>query len=299
MNREELKELLINKNSGKRIPVEEQLEYFKRLIKPYGNNQYFIEQYLRADGKELSGKFWSSISSSRFAFEMYSWLANEKEKIKNIKFELKLVGITPTRGVPNMDVFIECTDRLIFIESKLTESYPQVINCEILPAAYWKEKGDKEALTTSNKPIGSTLKQRYHSDEDALKEFLSFIKLIKDELNKLDSSLKPNTWMEYGQEIKHLYGLYFYLKNNKEYHNKIVEFYNIYYDLEDEINDVINLFFDEGEDMMNRLLAKYKINFKYMPKTAQEVVKTFPDDAIAYGLDVPVKTLLKEKFYLE
>ena len=263
---------------------------------PYKNNQYFIIQYLQGDGSELSGKFWSVISSSRFAFEMYSWLANIDE-IKDIRFELKLIGIT-NRGVPNMDVFIDYTDTLYFIESKFTESYPQIIDCNTLPAAYWKEKGDKEALTTSKKPIGSALIKRYHYDEEALSEFLWFIKTMKEELEKLDDSLKPYTWMEYGQEIKHLYGLYFYLKEKEQYHHKKVEFYNVYYNFGDDINLVITLFFKEGEKMMNRLLKRYGIEFKYAPVTAQKVIDRFPDSAKAYEKDTLVKALLKNEFLI-
>ncbi|NLY48683.1 MAG: hypothetical protein GX059_06640 [Clostridiales bacterium] len=81
----------------------------------------FISQYNSGDGNELKKKFWSVHSSSRYAFEAYSWLANEKSCL-DIEFEMKLPALTGySVGAPNMDVYIEFTDKNIFIESKLLE----------------------------------------------------------------------------------------------------------------------------------------------------------------------------------
>ena len=297
MNRTRIIELL-NVENG--IPESERIEYLSRLKLPYmkkGKSKCFYDQFNQGSGSELKGKFWSGISSSRLAFEMYSWLANEKG-IDDIEFELKLVGVT-SRGVPNMDAFIEINGEPIFIENKFTECYEQIINCAMLPGAYWKEVGDPEALTTDGKPIGSTLLSRYHSDQVAMDEFLSFIKNMKFELENIDSNEKPKTWMEYGQEIKHLYGLYFYLKQHTEYHNKRVRFFNVYYYLEDPINSAIKGFFLNGEKMMNSLLKQFNIAFTYKAITAQDVIADMPSRIKAYGLDSDVKDILKTKFLIK
>ena len=281
--------------------VDEQLnaEYLNSLKKPYvkkGVNKCFYDQFDNGSGNELEEKFWSPISSSRFAFEMYSWLAPD-ERIVDVEFELKLIGVT-SQGVPNMDVYIELSDEIIFIESKFTEQYKQSIECDSLPGAYWKELGDKDALTTKGERIGTTLLRRYHNDREALSEFLNFIKFNRDNLAKLREEEKPNCWMEYSQEIKHLYGIYFYLKKHKELHNKKVSFYNIYYYLEDNVNDAIKAFFDEGNKMMNRLLSKFNVCFNYLPLTAQEVAKKFPKNIRAFGKEENVRDILNQQFLL-
>lgn len=296
MNREEIVPKMNQVNV-----VSDQLkqEYLKRLKLPYvkkGIRKTFYEQFDKGSGNELEEKFWSPISSSRFAFEMYSWLAL-KEEILDIEFELKLVGVT-SQGVPNMDVFIEKVDEAIFIESKYTEQYKQAIECDTLPGAYWKELGDKEALTTYGKPIGTTLLRRYHKDSDALNEFLQFIEFNRKNLSKASEEDKPNCWMEYSQEIKHLYGIYFYVKKHKELHNKKISFYNVYYYLEDPENTAISSFFEKGEKMMNRLLSKYGVRFNYTYLTAQKVASMFPENAVAYGKDSKMKDILNKQYLI-
>lgn len=59
---------------GKSISKEEKLVYFERMIQFYEKNhekKFFIEQYLRGAGHELSGNFWELRSSSRMAFDLY------------------------------------------------------------------------------------------------------------------------------------------------------------------------------------------------------------------------------------
>lgn len=299
MKRAEIIEKMNKLNGGPTISDKDKTDYIKRLKTPYikkGIKKTFFDQYDRGSGSELAGKLWSSISSSRFAFEMYSWLA-ELSSVIDIEFELKLVGVT-TRGVPNMDVYIELKDKIIFIENKFTESYEQIIDCSTLPGAYWKEKGDKEALTTDKppKPIGSLLIQRYHKDQEALDEFLLFINTFEERLNKELDDTTPKIWMEYSQEIKHLYGIYFYLKKHRELHGKEVDFYNVYYYLEDPTNAVLEQFFVEGEKMMNKLLKKYNISFKYKALKAQDVIKEMDDEAEAFCQNNKVKNILKDKF---
>lgn len=300
MNRKEFELALKTKYNGSdEIPENEKENYLRRLKKTYykkGCCKSFYDQFNAGSGSELKEKFWSTHSSSRFAFEMYSWMANDN-RINDIEFELKLVACSnASRGVPNMDVFIELPDKLVFIESKLTEKYKQTIECNknSLPGAYWKEKGDPMALTTSKQPLGTTLIHRYMDDEVALKAFLDFINYFHNKLER--NELAPACWMEYGQEIKHLFGIYFYLKKHIEYHGKKVEFYNIYYNLEDEIGDIILEFFAKGEEMMNILLKPYGIDFSYTFKTAQDVIALIPDNIKAYGTNENLKEVLNKRF---
>ena len=89
-------------------------EYYKRLLSPYsdkqGKEKLFIDQYLQGSGNELESKFWSPNSSSRLAFDLYSWLVNEN-CIVDFQFEKKLPGVICSKkgpaGVPNMDVYSE------------------------------------------------------------------------------------------------------------------------------------------------------------------------------------------------
>jgi hypothetical protein len=61
------------------------------LIVPYkfkGITRFFIEQYLRGAGKELSGSFWNIKSSSRLAFDLFSWTV-DLQSVKDFSFEYK------------------------------------------------------------------------------------------------------------------------------------------------------------------------------------------------------------------
>ena len=102
------------------IEKEQMLEYLKRLMKTIKINSKetcFLYQYIEGSGNELKSKFWSLGSSSRLAFDLYSWIANE-ERIVDFQFEKKLPGIKGARGVPNMDVYIETEIERVFIENK-------------------------------------------------------------------------------------------------------------------------------------------------------------------------------------
>ena len=167
----------------KYLNTEQKLEYFKRLITPYetkgkvGKKKYFITQYLDADGHELSKKFWSKHSSSRWAFELFSWMANEN-CILNFEFEYKLQCLKGSNKKPNMDVFFETDDTIYFIESIFTEKVSPTLNK--LSDAYYCELGN-ENLHTKN-PY--TLVERYREVE-GYKDLVAFIKdvdsMLKDQ----------------------------------------------------------------------------------------------------------------------
>lgn len=153
---------------GKYIPNEEKLKYFERLIIPYkfkGNQQFFIEQYLKGAGKELSGSFWNVKSSSRMAFDLFSWIVNS-HNVMDFSFEYKLPRLQSGGESPNMDVFIETSDEIIFIESKYSEKANLNYKNGHLPKAYF-----------SKEPHGKkqwSLEERYYN-EIICDEITSFI----------------------------------------------------------------------------------------------------------------------------
>ena len=113
------------KENGGEIKGLDKLNYFERMIIPYDKKgkKLFITQYLSGDGNELNKKFWAVNSSSRFAFELYSWMAREEAKdVLDFQFEKKLKNIVGSPKNPNMDVYIEKKDEIIFIESKFNHS---------------------------------------------------------------------------------------------------------------------------------------------------------------------------------
>ena len=241
-------------------------EYFQRLITPYrkGNEKnYFIVQYLNADGNELRKKFWSKHSSSRFAFELYSWMANDKAFSK-FYFEYKLKGLKGSEKQPNMDVYFEKGNNIVFIESKFSELTAP--NLDNLSSSYDSEDKNGHGC------MKYSLEERYWDKDKAAKRFSKF---INDVRNKL-VGLKESTWMDYKQEITHLVGIYLTIAaNDKYYKDKDVKFYNIYYDFECPDEPVIGWFFKEGEKVMKELLVNEGLckSFEYKSMTAQEVVK--------------------------
>ena len=164
MKRNEIDELIKSKVTNLTdnwyLSKETRLEYFQRLIKPYtkkGETKYFIMQYLDGDGNELNKKFWSIHSSSRFAFELYSWMANDS-RITDFSFEKKLMGLNEAKKGPNMDVYIEKTNEAFFIESKFTEKTSPTI--DNLSEAYYLKTSE---ATNKRGLIGKLdLEERYY-----------------------------------------------------------------------------------------------------------------------------------------
>ena len=161
------------------------LQYFERLIAKNGSDRYFIEQFLQGSGNELEKKFWSNRSSSRLCFDLYSWLCKEKG-IKNFQFEKHLPGIlvgeNKTAGTPNMDVFFEKCDNVVFIESKYTEKSGWKYKDDkhrdgfYLSEAYWGEKGYKSCRMS----IG----ERFYDNPQIAESFRVFCEDIQKEINQ-------------------------------------------------------------------------------------------------------------------
>ena len=149
---------------------EEKVSFIKnKLMDKYikkGEQSFFLLQYLNGAGNELGTKFWQPHSSSRMAFDLYSWLKDDNDAL-DFCFEKQLDGMKSGGMGPNMDVFIETKDEVIFIESKFTEPADlRYINKKkesdsYLSPAYWSEKpyGRKKNEDGSK---GFSLEERYY-----------------------------------------------------------------------------------------------------------------------------------------
>lgn len=282
------------KDCGLYLSGADKLKYFERLIKPYDKKErkVFITQYLSADGNELNHKFWSINSSSRFAFELYSWMANDPE-VLDFEFEKKLYNIKGSPKKPNMDVYIEKKDTIIFIESKFSEHSPQ--NIEKLSDSYYLPKGE-------SKNSKSEIIERYYNLENFAKEIPAFIKKVY----KVLSQHYDSCWMDYKQEITHLIGIALtVIKNPQIYRNKIIKFLNVYYDFEDKTDSPFEWFFEEGESLLKGLLKNHCKSFTYRYISAQEMVKgsevaIFKKNTIAFGTEnATIGEILKKQFNFE
>lgn len=206
------------------------LQYFERLIAENGSDKYFIEQFLQGSGNELQKKFWSDKSSSRLCFDLYSWLCNEKD-IKNLQFEKHLPGIlvgeNKTAGAPNMDVFFEKGDDVVFVESKYTEKSGWEYKDDkkkdgsyYLSEAYWGENGYKSCKMSSG--------ERFYDNPQIAKLFRDFCNDIQKEINKREKEKIKYSWFDPKQETCHLFGIIFYVINNKINNKNIFLCNNVY-----------------------------------------------------------------------
>ena len=220
-----------------RIDNEKEKEYLKRLRCPYvknGETKIFYNQYENAPGKELDGSFWSPRSSSRFAFEAYSWLAKE-EFCKDIEVEYKLPKIHDGRGKennrimpPTMDVFIRTESDIWFIESKFLEFVDVKDNFNSLSESYFKE--NRSGL----------LLNRYHENKKISDGIPKMIESIASYLSRTKDSFED--YFEPKQEITHLIGIALWLHSNPSILSDIklgkmkLNFFNVVYDFGEEDN---------------------------------------------------------------
>lgn len=293
MTRNEIKQKLKEKNSANYLDDDNRLAYFERLIKPYtkkGKKKYFIFQYLNGDGNELTKKFWSINSSSRFAFELYSWMGND-DNITDFEFEKKLESIKSAPRKPNIDVYIEIDNRVILIENKFTEISKPTID-GLSDSYYMEEAQNSKRILTD----------RYYGNEIVAKRIKEFVENVK---KKLDSDkIKTSSWMDYKQEITHLIGIVLTIINNNQYKDKNIEFYNVFYDFNDEISETTKWFFNNATKLMRDLLVnRYCQSFDYDYISAQDLVKNkknigFNRDKKAYASDNTIGELLNKWFML-
>ena len=281
-------------NPTKQMSAAEKLSYFQRLITKYDSKKYFINQYLEADGHELNGKFFSPRSSSRLAFELYSFLAT-KPGIKHFQFEKKLPGINRSQWVPNMDVYFEKDKNIYFIESKYTEISSN--NAETIPDAYYVDGG--AVSQRDGQPLKTTLYDRFYGNREVADIFSAFVKKVQSECTS------QTVWFDIKQEVTHLFGIVFYIINNKTSikRKKIdnIKFYNIVYKFDDFEEDDSHIHFIKlANDMIDeikktKLLKSLNFSFEYKVKTIQDdVLPLISQDQKAFGTDRTVFDMLAQ-----
>lgn len=257
--------------------------YIQRLGKPYlkkGKQKYFLDQFAAGAGNELNGKFWNKKSSSRFAFDVYSWMSNDK-RIDDMEFEFHLPGLASGGMGPNMDVFVETGNEVIFIESKFSE----LANLHYIDNKYLSEAYYVNAVYGSRK---LNLCQRYYGHEFA-NEVSQFCYDIEEAM-KLNKWHEGIDWFEPKQETCHLVGIILYIMQHKDcLAGKRVKLCNIYYQLEkDEDSKLLGTFEQKVVELIDKIkdqLGNVSLEFKHF--SVQEMIKnnsllsnniTFPDD---------------------
>lgn len=289
MTIDELKERIENITENKKN------EYLRRLSIPYikkGQKKIFFEQYTNGNGKELERKFWSKISSSRIAFDLYSCLVND-ETVDDFEFEYKLPGISyKTIGVPNMDVYYQIGSTIYFIESKFTET-PR----DFLPQAYYIETD--EYKNTNNKTVVKPIEKRFRDNSFVAAEFSRFAQKYKDKTEHIDA----NDWFDYKQETCHLFGIIFYaIEKLSTTTIKQIDFRNIVYDFDDyeifgkgHISQSAIQFINDAKDLVNKIFEHEKIDikFSYNYDFIQNILPNY-ENKKAYGTEISVKDIMKQ-----
>lgn len=291
MTKDELIEKLENISDSKKS------EYRKRISIPYiknGQKKIFFDQYTNGSGKELEKKFWSKISSSRIAFDLYSCLVND-ETVDDFEFEYKLPGILYKKkesGVPNMDVYYQKGSTIYFIESKFTET-----PSDSLPQAYYIETD--EYKNTRNKTVVEPIEKRFRENSFVAAEFSRFAQKYKDKTEHIDDK----DWFDYKQETCHLFGIIFYaIERLSTSTIKQINFRNIVYDFDDyeilgkeHISQSALQFINDAKELTNRIFEHEKIDikFSYNYDFIQSILPDF-ENKKAYGSELSVKDIMKQ-----
>lgn len=259
------------------------LDYFERLISDNNSELSFIEQFLKGSGNELKDKFWSDRSSSRLCFDLYSWLCNEP-KVTNFHFEKKLpgvlTGINRVSGVPNIDVYFEHEDEVVFIESKYIEKDSWKYKNDKkdkgyhLSEAYWSPGGYRSCKLS----IGA----RFYGKQDIAKKFSTFCKeiqkLIDDKKQNRDEYSKYS-WFDPKQETCHLFGIIFYVLQ-EGIKGKRIHLCNNVWRCEDSqdsfsMNDsIVGCFKEKAEKMLNEIFKGQNCTFSFEVNTIQDILST-------------------------
>lgn len=252
---------------------EEKVSFIKnKLMDKYekkGLPSYFLFQYLNGAGNELGTKFWQPHSSSRMAFDLYSWLKTNDDAL-DFCFEKQLDGMKSGGMGPNMDVFIETKDEVIFIESKFTESADlRYINRKkesesYLSPAYWTEKpyGRKKNEDGSK---GYSLEERYYSygfHQEVSKFCQDFNTLMENNPKWKDGG----SWFEPKQETCHLIGILFYVfKHKEELRGKTIKLLNIYWWMNgDNYNpEIKKAFCIKAMNLLEDIIEKFNLDIKF------------------------------------
>lgn len=269
----------------------ERLKYLEKMIQPYkkkNQKKYPILQFLRGDGNELAGKFWEKKSSSRMAYDLYSWMKDD-ERIVDFEFEFQLPRLNSGGKGPNMDVFVETNDELIFIESKFTEK----ANLHYIDNGYLKKAYYDEG------PYGRSkmeLKKRYYGNEWAL-EFSKFCK-------KWEKAMESNhwhegkDWFEPKQETCHLSGILLFLfnKDNEDrIKNKKIRLYNIFWKIEGDVySEMERQFCEQAQNLLDEIIKENNPgieDFKINAFSVQDMLK----DPNKLSTHITIPPILREE----
>lgn len=237
------------------------VEYFQELIIPYekkGKKKFFIDQYINGAGKELRDHFWSKKSSSRLAYEMFSWMKDDP-RIKDIEFEYHLKGLASGGEGPNIDVFIETEEEILFIESKFTEK----------AKLEYKDTGYLSKGYYDQQPYGSkqmTLTQRFYGFGFS-EHFSTFCDRIDELCNKYKD--KNSQWFEPKQETCHLFGVLIYIFKVKP--TKKVRLINIYWNLKEDNDMLANDFKEKANDLIQNVGYGKRLTFEHF--TIQDILE--------------------------
>lgn len=255
--------------------------YIQRLGKPYlkkGKQKYFLDQFAAGAGNELNGKFWNKKSSSRFAFDLYSWMAFD-DSIIDFEFEYHLPGLASGGMGPNMDVYIETANEVIFVESKFSE----MANLHYIDNNYLREAYYKDGIYGRK-----DLSKRYY-DYPFANDISKFCYDIENIMSS-NHWHEGIDWFEPKQETCHIVGILIHLMRHKNlYEDKNVKMLNVYYQLDgDRRSDLLAAF----EAQVSRLIHIIQpllgnIFIEYKSFSVQEMLKDnsllsktikFPDD---------------------
>ena len=274
-------------------------EYLERLRTKYvkrGIEKTFEEQYLKAEGHELDGKFFSPISSSRLCFELFSWMAFDGN-IKDIEFEYFLPGLKSVHGYavpqPNMDVYYENED-INFIESKFTEqSYNKK---EDISKKYY------DYYLDGKNNVGNFLTDiamiRFDGNILFAKYFTQLVNEILDygEEHKL---LNKKDWFDLKQEITHIFGIGQYIYKFRP--TKNIKFTNLVYLFDNGVSLLAKHFRALAVNMMNKYINELELpilffyDFKYMQDYVHELIL----NRRAFASNKQIKEIFREYKLLE
>lgn len=289
-------------SDNKKLDVHTRIEYERRLSLPYikkGLTSSFMDQFLNGSGSELKSKFWSRISSSRLAFDLYSWLANEDQCV-DIQMEFKLPGIISMghECPANMDVMIETNSEIWFIESKFTEVCNNRDYSETLPGAYWETIQNDNTSDWYHNSKGELRKypliKRFRGREEVANKFQAFCNYIAN-ISKNIPDNEAVDWFDAKQETCHLFGIIMYILENHP--TKKVVFSNIVYNFNPEIENrskFANQFIKKAQALVDDIVGDNK--FEYKTNFIQDVLLEY-GDKIAYGTDsTPIKSIIEKNF---
>lgn len=255
-----------------KIDNTDKLMYLERMIQPYekkNQKKYPILQFLQGDGNELSGKFWEKKSSSRMAYDLYSWMQNDSKAL-DFEFEFHLPGLKSGGKGPNMDVFIETNDELIFIESKFTEK----ANLHYIESGYLRK-----AYYVDGTYGGKSLIERFHDNQWA--NSFSVFCIEWEKLMEKYGWHHGIDWFEPKQETCHLSGILLFLfaeENKKRVKSKKIRLYNIFWQMPgDEYSQMEVQFCERAQVLINEIIAEKNpgiLDFKIDAFSVQDMLQT-------------------------